>query len=130
MQNNIGDILEKKKLKNLSLNVLLGMAIGSVNGLFGAGGGMIAVPMLKSKGLSQKQAHKNAVAVILPLTVLSAIMYIIKGYVKPSSALIYIPTGVIGSLIGIKILEKISPKLLKGIFGGFMVYAGVRLLLR
>lgn len=106
------------------------MAIGSVNGLFGAGGGMIAVPMLKSKGLSQKQAHKNAVAVILPLTVLSAIMYIIKGYVKPSSALIYIPTGVIGSLIGIKILEKISPKLLKGIFGGFMVYAGVRLLLR
>lgn len=31
-----------------------GLTVGILNGLLGAGGGMIAVPLLKSMGLSQK----------------------------------------------------------------------------
>lgn len=110
--------------------VLTGVLIGFVNAFFGAGGGIIAVPLLKADGLSQKQAHENAVAVILPLTVISAFIYLNKGYVKISDCYPFIITGLIGSFIGVKIIDKISPVLLKGIFGGFMVYAGVRLLVR
>ncbi|MBR4123579.1 MAG: sulfite exporter TauE/SafE family protein [Clostridia bacterium] len=102
--------------------------IGVVNGLFGAGGGMIAVPLLKKMGFEQKSAHCNAVAVILPITVLSAILYIIKDYVNLSDAYIYLPTGVLGAGIGTVVLKKISPLWLKRIFGIFMVYAGFRLL--
>ncbi|MBR4972989.1 MAG: sulfite exporter TauE/SafE family protein [Clostridia bacterium] len=102
--------------------------IGVVNGLFGAGGGMIAVPLLKKMGFEQKSAHCNAVAVILPITVLSAILYIIKDYVNLSDAFIYLPTGVLGAGIGTVVLKKISPLWLKRIFGIFMVYAGFRLL--
>ena len=107
-----------------------GLAVGLVNGLLGAGGGMIAVPLLQKLGLDRKQAHANAVAVILPITVLSAALYLIKGYVSVSDSFIFIPGGIIGSLLGTLIMRKISPKWLKRIFGGFMIYAGVRLLLR
>ena len=116
--------------KNNLLTAAAGLAVGIVNGLLGAGGGMIAVPLLKKLGLSQKQAHANAVAVILPITVLSAVLYLIRGYVRLSDCLIFIPGGLLGSLIGTYFLKKISPRWLKRIFGGFMVYAGVRLLLR
>lgn len=121
--------MTSSKNNNL-LTAAAGLAVGIVNGLLGAGGGMIAVPLLKKLGLSQKQAHANAVAVILPITVLSAVLYLIKGYVRFSDALIFIPVGLLGSLIGTYCLKKISPKWLKRIFGGFMVYAGVRLLLK
>ncbi len=109
---------------------LSGFVIGLVNGLLGAGGGMLAVPILKSQGFSQKQAHTNAIAVILPITVLSASLYLFKGYVQLSDAFTYMPTGLLGALIGTYVLHKISPMLLKKVFGGIMIYAGIRLLLK
>ncbi len=119
------------KLKNFSFkSFLCGAAIGAINGLFGAGGGMLAVPFLKSQGFEQKAAHKNAVAVILPITLVSAVTYFVKGVVSFGDAFIYIPTGVIGALIGTFIIKKISTKFLKIAFSGFMIYAGIRLLLK
>lgn len=112
------------------LTAISGISIGIVNGLLGAGGGMIAVPILKKLDFSQKEAHANAVAIILPITVLSAILYLMRGYVTLKQSLIYIPTGVIGSLIGTVLLKKISPMWLKRIFSFFMIYAGIRLLLK
>ena len=112
------------------LTAAAGLAVGIVNGLLGAGGRMIAVPLLKRLGLSQKQAHANAVAVILPITVLRAALYLIKGYVSLTDSFVFIPGGLVGSLIGTYCLKKISPIWLKRTFGGFMFYAGVRLLLR
>lgn len=120
----------KKKTKKTLTAMGFGTAVGIVNGMFGAGGGMIAVPLLKKLGLDQKNAHANAVAVILPITVFSAVLYLIKDYVDISQSFDFIPTGVIGSLLGTVIIRKISPVWLKRIFGGFMVYAGIRLLLK
>lgn len=120
----------KRKTKIFFKNAAFGTLIGIVNGCFGAGGGMIAVPLLKKSGMDQKQAHANAIAVILPITVLSAAMYLISGYVKPGESLKYIPTGLLGSLIATGIMKKITPRILKKIFGGFMIYAGIRLLLK
>ena len=120
----------KKFSKVKILPVLGGVLIGIVNGMLGAGGGMLAVPTLKKIGMDQKQAHANAVAVILPITVISVILYIWQGNVKLSDAFVYIPGGLVGSLVGTLVLSKISPTLLKRIFGGFMVWAGVRLLLK
>lgn len=116
----------KKNLKLSSFGVL----VGTVNGLFGAGGGMLAVPLLRRTGLEGKSAHSNAIAVIVPITILSAVIYIYKGSVKLSDALIYLPTGVLGAYLGTLCLKKISTVWLKRIFGGFMVYAGIRLLLK
>ncbi len=110
--------------------LLCGVTIGLVNGVFGAGGGMIAVPILKKSGLSQKQSHANAVAVILPITVISAVLYIVKDTVSIKDSFIYIPTGLIGSVVATFALQSFSNKFLQKIFAIFMIYAGVRLLMR
>lgn len=119
-------MINKKYLK-LALG---GVAIGLINGFFGTGGGLLAVSFLKSLGFEKRESHANAVAVILPICILSAGLYIFKDYVEISHAAAFIPTGLLGALIGTMILKKISPMWLKRIFGAFMIYAGVRLLLR
>lgn len=120
----------KEKLKNNLIIGLIGAAIGMVNGILGAGGGMLAVPLLKKVGFTQKECHTNAIAIILPITVISAIMYLFKNYVTIKQAFIYMPTGLIGAVLGTYLLKKISATWLKRIFAVLMIYAGVRLLLR
>ncbi len=120
-------VIKKNNKKFLSL-LGFGLPIGIINGLFGAGGGMLTVPLLKKEGMKQKEAHANAVAVILPITALSAILYIIKGYVDFNDAWKYIPAGLIGSILGTVLLKKIKPKFLKKIFAAFMIYAGIRMI--
>ncbi len=116
----------KKKLNT----IIFGLITGLINGLLGAGGGMLAVPALKKIGLDQKDAHRNAVTVILPMTVLSAVLYIINGRVAISDALPFIPWGLGGAVLGTFCLKKISGKWLGFIFGGFMIYAGIRMIMR
>ena len=118
--------MKKKKYAYYSLGLLVGL----VNGLLGAGGGMIAVPLLKKCGLDTKKSHANAVAVILPITLFSASVYMLKGYVSLKDALIFMPFGVAGSILATWLLKKISPVLLRGVFGGFMIWAGIRMLMR
>ena len=104
--------------------------IGVINGIFGAGGGMLAVPILKKNGLDQKGAHANAVAVILPITLISAILYLAKGNVTLTDSLSYIPSGLIGSVVATFALQKFSNRILQKVFAAFMIYAGIRLLTR
>lgn len=123
-------VIYLKNIKKLLKPTILGLGVGFINGVFGAGGGMLAVPILKSEGLSQKSAHANAVAVILPITVLSAVLYLVKGSVSLADSFAFIPTGLIGSVIAAFTLQKFSNKWLQKIFAAFMIYAGVRLLLK
>ena len=117
----------KSKNKQRLKDIFSGALIGIANGAFGAGGGMIAVPLLKKKGFNQKSAQENAIAIILPITVFSAAVYLLKGYVKIKSSLIYLPTGLLGAALGTYIIGKISPVYLRIVFGAFMIYAGGRL---
>ncbi len=120
----------KEKIKQNLIISTIGIAIGMVNGILGAGGGMLAVPLLKKVGFTQKECHTNAIAVILPITVISAIIYLFKDYVTIKEAFIYMPTGLIGAIAGTYLLKKISSVWLKRIFSALMIYAGIRLLLR
>lgn len=104
-----------------------GFLIGLVNALFGAGGGMIAVPFLKSLGLSQKQAQATAICVILPLTVLSASVYYKRGYFSFSDAKPFLIFGFFGAIFGTLLLSKLKNSFLQSLFSVFMLWAGFRL---
>lgn len=110
--------------------IIGGLAIGTVNSALGAGGGMIAVPMLRKSGMEQNRAQANAVALIMLLTAASAGIYIYTGKVTFGDALPYLPAGLIGSVLGSFILPKIPTKILGKIFALFMLWAGVRMLMR
>ena len=111
-------------------DALGGFAIGIVNALFGAGGGMIAVPIIKSKGKTQKVAQASAICVILPLCILSAVIYYIKGYYTLSEAVRYVPSALLGAIAGTFLLRKIPDSILKKIFSLFMLYLGVRMVIK
>ncbi len=109
---------------------LLGLAVGLLNGLFGAGGGMVAVPMLKKAGLEPKDAHATSIAITMPLSVFSGYLYLQAGGLALSDALPFIPAGVIGALVGALLLKKASNTLLRRLFGALVIVAAVRLLMR
>lgn len=115
-----------KKIKLL----FSGLMIGFINALFGAGGGIIAVALLKKEYNDQKKAQATAVSVILPITVITAIRYITLGYMTFKEALPYILPGFLGAIVGSKILKKANNKLLKTLFSCIMLWAGVRLILK
>ena len=108
--------------------IICGFLVGLINGLLGAGGGMLAVPLLRKLGLSQCDAHANSVAVILPLSAISASIYMFSRRVSFRDALIYMPAGIIGAILGAKFLQKIPNIWLRRIFGAFMIWAGIRLI--
>ena len=107
-----------------------GVIIGIVNGLFGAGGGIIAVPILRKSGMEDKKAHASSVAVILPISVFTLLLYLLNGRVEIADGLEYIPLGLLGALVGTKLMTKISSDWLRRIFGVLIIIAGVRFLLR
>ena len=67
-------------------NGIFGGITGFLNGLLGAGGGMVAVPVLK-KQMDTKEAHATSIAIIIPMSIFSATSYLLKGSVKKKSAL-------------------------------------------
>ena len=107
-----------------------GILVGLINGMVGAGGGLLAVPLLKAGGLSQKEAHSTAVAVLLPISLISGISYMLSGHVTLYDAYPYILPSVLGAVGGTFALKLIPTGMLKKVFAIFMIYAGVRLFLR
>ena len=107
-----------------------GAACGLLNGLFGAGGGMAAVPLLKAGGLPQKKAHATSLAVILPLAAVSAALYLLDGALSFREAVPYLPGGFLGACAGALLMKRIPSGVLRRVFGALLLVAGVRLLLR
>lgn len=116
------------KRKKLTLS-MIGIVTGLCNGLFGSGGGTIAVPcMEKFLKVEEHKAHATAIAVILPLSVLSGFLYLRGVQLDLESAFYVSVGGVIGGYIGAKTLSKISGKWLHMVFGLFMLVAAVRMI--
>lgn len=113
-----------KKLTYFSVALLSGL----LNGLFASGGGIPAVAGLKSKGLKQKNAQATALCVTLLLSLASLGYYFYNGFFDIRDALIYIPFGIPGAIIGSILLKRLPDKLLRKLFALFIIWAGGRML--
>lgn len=117
-----------EKPKPLSL-ILSGLLIGAVNGLLGSGGGMVAVPVLELLLKKEtKTAHATALLIILPVTLISSIIYIVNGEYEWKSGLASGLGVIFGGVIGALLLAKLSDKRITFIFSALMLAAGVKLL--
>ena len=101
---------------------ILGLITGLANGLFGSGGGIIAVPMLKKSGITTKESHATSLALTLPLSIVSCFFYIRNSDKILPDSLRLIPFGLDGAIIGGIIMKKIAPKYLKEAFGILILY--------
>ena len=104
-----------------------GVCTGLLNGLFGSGGGMIAVPFLRMSGLDEKAAHATSVGVLCALSSISAGMYLWRGSVSVQDAFPYLPGALLGSVTGAWLMPRIPVKWLKRIFALLMIYGGFRM---
>ncbi|MBO7213863.1 MAG: sulfite exporter TauE/SafE family protein [Clostridia bacterium] len=110
--------------------VISGSAVGFINGFFGGGGGMVVLPVLTMLfGYEQKNAHATAIAIILPVSIVSIIAYLIgdnQSLIKTDT--LFVSLGVIaGGILGAFLLKKISNVWLSKIFAVVMMIAGVKL---
>lgn len=103
--------------------------IGAINGLFGAGGGMLAVPCLTYVwGLDEKSAHATAIAVILPLCLVSSVVYALKGNYESSVILPTVIGVTIGGIAGALLLKKMSANAVSFLFYALMTFAGFKMI--
>ena len=107
-----------------------GFLVGVVNSLLGAGGGMIGVPVIRHFVPEQSKAQATCIAVIFPLSLISAGMYLHNGYMTLQDSWIYLLPGAVGALAGALLLSKIPDRIMRRVFGVFMLWAGVRMMLR
>lgn len=103
-----------------------GVAVGAISGVFGGGGGMLAVPLLQCMGLSEKRAHATALSVILPLCVICSIVYIHSGYFERSAMICACIGVVFGGIIGAISLDKLNSTAIGIIFGTLMIAVGIK----
>lgn len=120
----------KFSTKHKLILLLSGGIIGLINGFFGGGGGMICVPILqKVLHLESKKAHATAIAVIFPLSLVSAFIYVINGSIK-TLPLITVGLGVVlGGLLGAFALKILPPKVVQILFAILMFVGGIKLIL-
>ena len=92
---------------------------------------MIVVPLLtKMFKLSQKEAQATALFIILPISLVSTIVYLNNNSIHFMHCWPVIVGIVIGGLIGAKLLNKLNNKSVKGIFVAFMLVGGIVMLFR
>ena len=115
-------------IKVRKITAAAGIFAGVLNGLFGSGGGIIAVPLLKKSGLSTKESHATALFMMLCLSAVSALLYYSEGGLDFSSAAKFIPGGIAGSVAAALFFRKMKPALLRKIFGGFVTFSAARML--
>lgn len=117
-----------EKIKKYFKYAMIGIATGLCNGLFGSGGGTIAVPSMEMVlGVEEHKAHATAIAIILPLTLISIFFYIRNHFVDWNLTWQASIGGIVGGYVGACILKRIPSGILRKIFGIFMIIAAVRM---
>ena len=106
-----------------------GGAVGLVNGVFGGGGGMVAVPLLERiEGRGTAAAHASAIACILPASLVSVVIYLTAG-LAPWHILLPTAIGaVMGGALGAKLLPVLPPRAVDAVFALLMLLAGAKAL--
>lgn len=116
-------------LKRITGFVAAGFCAGAVTGLFGAGGGMVLVPLLSLlTALQEDEIFPVSVAVILPVCIVCLIHY---GALRPLPCQEAIPYllgscggGILAGLLG----RKIPVLWLHRLLGAVILWGGIRYL--
>lgn len=125
---------ESRSIKNVLRLSFIGLLSGFINGLLGAGGGIIIVfgmmPLISRENGSARDVFANALAVMLPVSFVSLISYFLSGRLVGERFGIYVLPAAIGGLVGAYILDKMNVSLLKKIFAAIVIWSGIYMITR
>ena len=107
---------------------LAGFAAGVVNGLFGAGGGMLLVPLLSASGdFTETEVFSSSIVIILPICIVSLIINGRNGLFF-WDALPYLIGAVLGGLLAGHFGHRVPISWLHRFLGVLILYGGIRYL--
>ena len=113
-----------KKLRS----ILAGAAAGAINGLFGAGGGMILVPMLSgSNDFSEEEVFSSSIVIIFPICLVS-LAFSAKDGLPWVQAWPYLLGGIPGGILAGIFGKRIPVVWLHRFLGLLILYGGIRYL--
>ena len=108
---------------------IVGIVAGAINGLLGSGAGMIILPALSSIfNMEDKKSRGTTIMSILFLTIISSFFYYKN---MPDLKLVWYVTvgGIVGGIVGAKLIDFIPTKYLRIILGIFMIATGIKMLI-
>lgn len=116
--------------QTILLLIIIGIASGVLSGFVGVGGGILIVPgLMYVLGMSQIEAQGTSLFILLlPVGILAVMNYWKSENVNVGFGLIVASAFVIGGFVGSKLALKISPSLVKLIFGIIMAYISIRMI--
>ena len=105
-----------------------GIAAGTVNGLFGAGGGMVLVPLLSKKtGIAEQERFPASVAIIAPICIVS-LLFSAQWTLRFGQVLPYLLGSIIGGIAAGVWGHRIPTVWLHRALGIFILWGGIRYL--
>jgi Sulfite exporter TauE/SafE. len=108
----------------------MGTIIGFLNGFMGGGGGVVAVLILMGVyKLPPKSSHATTLLIILPITIVSALIYIIGGNVDWNYSLIASIGVFMGGIIGVLLLKNMRTAVVDTIFAILLIVGGIKMLI-
>ena len=111
------------------ISLLIGAAAGMLAGLTGVGGGVFLVPLMVGLlAMVQHQAHGTSFLVILPIAIVGAITYGIYGHILGNvdwEVILGLALGgIVGVVLGARLMMRVPARQLRWIFGIFLVIVG------
>ncbi len=111
--------------------IATGAIAGLAAGFLGIGGGILLVPLMVGLlGLTQHKAHGTSLAVIIPIAIISAIVYALRHQVDWVLVAAIGSASVAGAIIGAKLMMKVPAPRLRQLFGAYTIAIGILLLVR
>lgn len=109
--------------------ILSGLGAGTVNGLFGAGGGMVLVPLLNQlTDLEDDEVFPSSISIILPVSLVSLGVSALHAPLPFSQAVPYLIGSAVGGILAGIFGKRIPTLWLHRILGSFVLWGGVRYL--
>lgn len=116
------------------LLALFGLLAGTVNGLLGAGGGIVIIfalnKVLGEKALDKNGAFATALCIMLPISLLSVIIYSSRGHVSMEGFGVFIIPALLGGAVGGILLGRLKTTFVKKLFAGLIIVSGIMLIVR
>ena len=106
--------------------LLFGVAVGTLSGMLGIGGGIVLVRgLMLLFGFSQPQAQGTSLAVLIPpIGIFAALVYYQHGYVR-LPVVGWVALGfTIGAFLGAHFVDHVSLPWLRFLFGTLLLYLG------
>lgn len=119
-----------------------GTGFGALSALFGIGGGVLVVPFLARHGVRMQQAVATASACGVPMALVGSLGFMLSGwgreglpegslgFVYGPAALAIMLTSLPAATLGVRLAHRLDTRMLKRVFGVYLLLAGAALLLQ